>query len=104
MDDIIFEEFKGTGNMEIHLDRKLSERRIFPAVDIVKSSSRREDLLLTKPEQEAGTIIRKLIGTQNSTQAIETVEKILNMFAKTKDNNEFIEMLKKQVVKKTNKE
>lgn len=104
MDDIIFEEFKGTGNMEIHLDRKLSERRIFPAVDIIKSSSRREDLLLTKPEQEAGTIIRKLIGNQNSTQAIETVEKIFNMFAKTKDNVEFMEVLKKQVVKKPNKE
>ena len=104
MDDIIFEEFKGTGNMEIHLDRKLSERRIFPAVDIVKSSSRREDLLLSKEEQEAGTIVRKLIGTQNSMQAIETVEKIFNMFAKTKDNVEFMEMLKKQVVKKPNKE
>ena len=104
MDDIIFEEFKGTGNMEIHLDRKLSERRIFPAVDIVKSSSRREDLLLSKEEQEAGTIIRKLIGNQNSLQAMETTEKIFNMFAKTETNVEFIEMLKKQVVKKPNKE
>ncbi len=104
MDDIIFEEFKGTGNMEIHLDRKLSERRIFPAVDIVKSSSRREDLLLTKPEQEAGTIVRKLIGSQNSIQAIDTIEKIFGMFAKTKDNIEFMEALKKQVVKKPNKE
>jgi len=104
MDDIIFEEFKGTGNMEIHLDRKLSERRIFPAVDIVKSSSRREDLLLSKEEQEASTIIRKLIGNQNSVQAIETTEKIFNMFAKTDNNIEFIDMLKKQVVKKPNKE
>jgi len=104
MDDIIFEEFKGTGNMEIHLDRKLSERRIFPAVDIVKSSSRREDLLLSKEEQEASTIIRKLIGNQNSVQAIETTEKIFSLFAKTKDNVEFIEMLKKQIVKKPNKE
>ncbi|MBR5227276.1 MAG: transcription termination factor Rho [Clostridia bacterium] len=104
MDDIIFEEFKGTGNMEIHLDRKLSERRIFPAVDIVKSSSRREDLLLSKEEQEAGIIIRKLIGNQSSAQAIETVEKILNIFAKTSNNTEFIETLKKQVVKKNNKE
>jgi len=104
MDDIIFEEFKGTGNMEIHLDRKLSERRIFPAVDIIKSSSRREDLLLSHEEQEAGNIVRKLIGNQNSVQAIETVEKIFNMFAKTKDNVEFMETLKKQVVKKTNKE
>jgi len=106
MDDIIFEEFKGTGNMEIHLDRKLSERRIFPAVDIIKSSSRREDLLLSKDEIEASTIIRKLIGNQtvNSTQAIETVEKIFNMFAKTKTNTEFIDMLKSQVVKKQGKE
>ena len=104
MDDIIFEEFKGTGNMEIHLDRKLSERRIFPAVDIIKSSSRREDLLLSQAEQEAGTLVRKLIGNQNSTQSIETVEKIFNMFAKTKDNVEFIETLKKQVVKKPVKE
>ena len=104
MDDIIFEEFKGTGNMEIHLDRKLSERRIFPAVDIVKSSSRREDLLLAKEEQEASTIIRKLIGNQNSVQAIETTEKIFNMFAKTDNNIEFIDVLKKQVVKKQSKE
>lgn len=104
MDDIIFEEFKGTGNMEIHLDRKLSERRIFPAVDIVKSSSRREDLLLSKEEQEASTIIRKLIGNQNSVQAIETIERIFNMFAKTDNNIEFIDMLKKQVVKKNKNE
>ena len=104
MDDIIFEEFKGTGNMEIHLDRKLSERRIFPAVDIIKSSSRREDLLLSHEEQEAGNIVRKLIGNQNSVQAIETVEKIFNMFAKTNNNLEFMETLKKQVVKKPNKE
>ena len=104
MDDIIFEEFKGTGNMEIHLDRKLSERRIFPAVDIIKSSSRREDLLLTQAEQEAGTIVRKLIGNQNSTQSIETIEKIFNMFAKTDTNVEFMDMLKKQVVKKPSKE
>ena len=104
MDDIIFEEFKGTGNMEIHLDRKLSERRIFPAIDIIKSSSRREDLLLSTKELEAGNIIRKLVGNGNNTQALETIEKILNMFAKTKDNTEFMEMLKKQVVKKSNKE
>ena len=103
MDDIIFEEFKGTGNMEIHLDRKLSERRIFPAVDIIKSSSRREELLLSNEEIEASTIIRKLIGSQaaNSTQAIETVEKIFNMFAKTTTNKEFMTLLKSQVVKKS---
>jgi len=104
MDDIIFEEFKGTGNMEITLDRKLSERRIFPAVDIIKSGSRRDDLLLTREEQEAATIIRKLIGNQNSTQSIETIEKIFTLFSKTKNNVEFMDTLKKQVVKKSNKE
>lgn len=103
MDDIIFEEFKGTGNMEIHLDRKLSEKRIFPAIDIIKSSSRREDLLLTTKEQEASTIIRKLISNQNATQSAETVEKILNMFAKTETNEEFMDTLKKQVKVKDNK-
>ena len=100
MDDIIFEEFKGTGNMEIHLDRKLSERRIFPAIDINKSGSRREDLLLTEREMEASTKIHKLLSTQNSLQSIETVEKILNMFVKSKTNDEFMTMLEKAVVKK----
>lgn len=103
MDDIIFEEFKGTGNMEIHLDRKLSEKRIFPAIDIVKSSSRREELLLSTKEQEASTVIRKLISNQNATQSTETVEKILNMFAKTETNEEFMDTLKKQVKVKDNK-
>lgn len=100
MDDIIFEEFKGTGNMEIHLDRKLSERRIFPAIDINKSGSRREDLLLTEREMEASTKLHKLLSTQNSLQSIETVEKILNMFVKSKTNDEFMTMLEKAVVKK----
>lgn len=103
MDDIIFEEFKGTGNMEIHLDRKLSEKRIFPAIDIIKSSSRREELLLSTKEQEASTVIRKLISNQNATQSTETVEKILNMFAKTETNEEFMDTLKKQVKVKDNK-
>jgi len=100
MDDIIFEEFKGTGNMEIHLDRKLSERRIFPAIDINKSGSRREDLLLTEREMETSTKIHKLLSTQNGLQSIETVEKILNMFVKSKTNDEFMTMLEKAVVKK----
>lgn len=103
MDDIIFEEFKGTGNMEIHLDRKLSEKRIFPAIDIIKSSSRREELLLSTKEQEASTVIRKLISNQNATQSTETVEKILNMFAKIETNEEFMDTLKKQVKVKDNK-
>lgn len=101
MDDIIFEEFKGTGNMEVHLDRKLSERRIFPSIDINKSGTRREDLLLTKEEIEASNIIHKLLNAQNgTTQSFETVEKILNMFVKTKNNHDFMEMLGKSVVKK----
>ena len=100
MDDIIFEEFKGTGNMEIHLDRKLSERRIFPSIDINKSGSRREDLLLTEKEMETSTKIHRLLSSQNSIQSIETIEKILNMFVKTKNNDEFIETFSKAVVKK----
>lgn len=101
MDDIIFEEFKGTGNMEVHLDRKLSERRIFPSIDINKSGTRREDLLLTKEEIEASNIIHKLLNAQNgTTQSFETVEKILSMFVKTKNNHDFMEMLGKSVVKK----
>lgn len=103
MDDIIFEEFKGTGNMEIHLDRKLSERRIFPSIDILKSGSRRDDLLLDKTELDVSEKIRKLIGNGGQTEKLDTVEKIINMFIKTKTNIEFIELLNKQIIKKTNK-
>ena len=103
MDDIIFEEFKGTGNMEIHLDRKLSERRIFPSIDILKSGSRRDDLLLDKTELDTSEKIRKLIGNQVQTEKLDTVEKIINMFLKTKTNIEFIELLNKQIIKKVNK-
>ena len=100
MDDIIFEEFKGTGNMEIHLDRKLSERRIFPSIDILKSGSRRDDLLLGKEELDAAEKIRKLTGAQNAVNKLETVEKIINIFVKTKSTNEFITTLNNQIVKK----
>ncbi len=92
MDDVIYEEFKGTGNMEMILDRKLSEKRVFPAIDIPKSSTRREDLLLTPDELEAINIIRKAL---NGMKADEAVEKILDMFARTKNNNEFVNMVKK---------
>lgn len=92
MDDVVYEEFKGTGNMEIILDRKLSERRIFPAVDIVKSGTRREDLLLNKEEQEAVEIMRKAI---NGMKADEAVENILNMFVRTQNNHEFCQMVKR---------
>ena len=92
MDDVIYEEFKGTGNMELVLDRKLSEKRIFPAIDILKSGTRRDDLLLTSEEAEAVDIVRK---ATNSMKAEESVEKILDMFARTRTNREFVEMTKK---------
>lgn len=92
MDDVVYEEFKGTGNMELVLDRKLSEKRIFPAIDILKSGTRRDDLLLTKEEAEAVDIIRK---ATNSLKPDEAVEKILDLFAKTRNNWEFVEMVKK---------
>ncbi|MEE3467604.1 MAG: transcription termination factor Rho [Eubacterium sp.] len=92
MDDVVFEEFKGTGNMELMLDRSLSERRIFPAIDITKSSTRREDLLLSTEEQECVIKVRRILGGMRSDQAMEQV---LDMFRRTRDNNEFIEMVKK---------
>lgn len=92
MDDVVYEEFKGTGNMEMVLDRKLSERRIFPAIDIPKSSTRREDLLLSTEEYEAISIIRKAL---NSVRPEESVDRVLDMFARTKNNMEFVQMAKK---------
>ena len=92
MDDVVYEEFKGTGNMELVLDRKLSERRVFPAIDIPKSGTRREDLLLDVNEMEAINTIRKAL---NTLRPEDSVEKILDMFVKTKNNQEFVEMVKK---------
>ena len=92
MDDVVFEELKGTGNMELVLDRKLSEKRIFPAIDIVKSSTRREDLLLNEQEQEAVNTMRKAFNGMRSDDAVEN---ILNMFTRTKNNAEYISMVKK---------
>ena len=92
MDDVVFEEFKGTGNMELVLDRKLSEKRVFPAIDIVKSGTRREDLLLDQEEQEAVEIMRKAFNGSKSEDAVESV---LNMFARTRNNREYIQMVKK---------
>lgn len=92
MDDVVYEEFKGTGNMEMVLDRKLSERRVFPAIDIPKSGTRREDLLLSPEEQEAINIMRKAI---NGLKPEEAVDKILDMFSKTRNNMEFVQMIKK---------
>ena len=93
MDDVIYEEFKGTGNMELVLDRKLQEKRVFPAIDIQKSGTRREDLLLTKDEQEAVYNMRRALI---SLKAEDAVEQILNMFSRTKNNAEFIQTAKKQ--------
>ena len=87
MDDVVFEEFKGTGNMELVLDRKLSEKRVFPAIDIAKSSTRREDLLLNKEEQEAVDIMRKAL---NGLKTDEAAERILDLFVKTKNNEELV--------------
>ncbi|MBC5713456.1 transcription termination factor Rho [Roseburia sp. BX1005] len=92
MDDVVFEEFKGTGNMELVLDRKLSEKRVFPAIDIVKSGTRREDLLLDREEQEAVDMMRKAFNGSKSDDAVESV---LNMFARTRNNKEYIQMIKK---------
>ena len=93
MDDVIYEEFKGTGNMELVLDRKLQEKRVFPAIDIQKSGTRREDLLLDQEEQEAVYNMRKAL---NGMKPDEAVEQILNMFARTRNNAEFVQMAKKQ--------
>lgn len=95
MDDVVYEEFKGTGNMELVLDRKLQERRVFPAIDIAKSGTRREDLLLTPDEQEAVYNMRKAL---NGMKSEEAVENILNMFARTGNNGELIQILKKQKI------
>lgn len=92
MDDVVYEEFKGTGNMELVLDRKLSEKRVFPAIDIPKSGTRREDLLLSGEELEAVNIMRKGL---NGLKPEEAVDKILDMFAKTRNNQEVVNMVKK---------
>ena len=93
MDDVVYEEFKGTGNMELVLDRKLQERRVFPAIDIIKSGTRREDLLLTREEQEA---VNKMRRALNGLKAEEAAENILNMFSRTRNNEELIRMIQKQ--------
>ncbi len=92
MDDVVYEEFKGTGNMELVLDRKLSEKRMFPAIDIPKSGTRREDLLLSPEELEAVDHMRKAL---NGMRSDEAVGNILNMFSRTRSNKELIQMVKK---------
>lgn len=94
MDDVIYEEFKGTGNMEITLDRKLSERRIFPAIDLNRSSTRREDLLLSQKELEGVWALRKMLSTGDLQ---DTTDQLLTMMQKTKNNEEFVESITNQV-------
>ncbi|MGI1690576.1 transcription termination factor Rho [Thermoanaerobacter uzonensis] len=96
MDEVIFEEFKGTGNMELHLDRKLQERRIFPAIDIYKSGTRKEELLLTKEELEAMWILRKAMS---NLPPAEVTEMLIEKLIRTKSNAEFINMIRAQLYK-----
>ncbi len=90
MDEVIFEEFKGTGNMEVHLDRKLSEKRIFPAIDINKSGTRREDLLLSKQERDTVFALRKAL---NSMPVADVTEQVISQMTQTKNNEEFIDKM-----------
>ena len=90
MDDVIFEEFKGTGNMEVHLDRKLSEKRIFPAIDINKSGTRREELLLTPKELETVFALRKAMSTMS---VADVTEELITQMVSTKNNNEFLDKM-----------
>lgn len=97
MDDVVFEEFKGTGNMELVLDRKLQEKRIFPAIDVAKSGTRRDDLLLTPLEKEVVELLHKDFA---GNRAEESIEEVLRMFVRTKSNTEFLNMMKRSVGKR----
>jgi transcription termination factor Rho len=94
MDDVIFEEFKGTGNMEIHLDRRLVDRRVFPAIDFLKSGTRKEELLLTEDELNAIWLLRKSLSQLNPLDAMET---LINQLAKTRNNAEFLALIRRQL-------
>ncbi|WP_066895812.1 transcription termination factor Rho [Clostridium nigeriense] len=98
MDDMIFEEFKGTGNMEVHLDRKLQERRIFPAIDIYKSGTRKEDLILSEDEKEVAYTIRRVMYRDGNIENV--TEKLINMLSKTKNNKEFINVFSKSEIER----
>ena len=100
MDDLIYEEFKGTGNMELHLDRKLSERRIFPAINIVPSSTRREELLLDENTLKQVWLLRRIVGMIDSDSPNhhgEGTQRILERLAKTRNNAEFLATLSKDI-------
>ena len=96
MDDIVYEEFKGTGNMELHLDRRLSEKRIFPAIDLSRSGTRKEELLLTQKELEGEYNLRRMLASGNTQEATEAV---LSMMAKTATNKEFLQSLDMYITK-----
>ncbi|MBS5952038.1 MAG: transcription termination factor Rho, partial [Clostridium sp.] len=98
MDDMIFEEFKGTGNMEVHLDRKLQERRIFPAIDIYKSGTRKEDLILSEEEKEVAYSIRRVMYRDGNVENV--TEKLINMLSRTKNNKEFVSAFSKSEIEK----
>jgi transcription termination factor Rho len=99
MDDVIYEEFKGTGNMEVHLDRRLAERRIFPSIDIHRSSTRREELLLPEPILKQVWLVRRMMAavSSNSPNPTDATERLLERLAKTKNNEEFLDTLKQEV-------
>jgi transcription termination factor Rho len=95
MDDVVYEEFKGTGNMELHLDRKLSEKRVFPSIDIQKSGTRREELLMDEATLKQVWTMRRMVGVLGGTEGLELM---LARLAKTKDNNEFLSTLTRDVL------
>ena len=99
MDDLIYEEFKGTGNMELHLDRRLAEKRIFPAIDIVRSGTRREELLISENALKQVWLLRRMVGmvTDDSNHPAEATARILERLAKTRSNNEFLATLSKDI-------
>jgi transcription termination factor Rho len=92
MDELIYEEFKGTGNMELHLDRRLAERRVFPAIDIHRSGTRREELLLSENDLKQVRLLRRMMAmvSADSTNSVETTERVLERLRKTKTNAEFL--------------
>jgi transcription termination factor Rho len=92
MDDVIFEEFKGTGNMEIHLDRKLTDKRVFPSIDITKSGTRKEELLIAREDLNRIWVLRKVL---NPLSPVEAMELLLDKLGKTKSNNDFLAAMQK---------
>ena len=98
MDDVIYEEFKGTGNMEVHLERRLAERRIFPAIAIDRSGTRREELLLDEPTLKQVWLLRRMVNmiTSDSMNQSEATEKVIEQMSKTKSNTEFLATLGRQ--------